>query len=87
MSQNKTRVLLCKRLSGECRDVYSIHGGILSPVLVVVGCIGLHCAVLGCIELYWAEQVCIGLHWAVLGCTWLFWNLVDCIWQHWAVLD
>ena len=36
-----------------------IHDGILSPALMVVGCSGVHCAVL----------VCTGLYWAVLGCS------------------
>ena len=67
---NKTRVLLCKRLSGQCIDVY------------MVVYFHLHWrwrTVVDCAVLYWA--VC-----AVLGCTWLFWNVLDCIWLYWAVL-
>ena len=46
-----------------------ILGGILSPVLVVVGCSGMYLAVLGCTGLYRAVLGCTGLYWAVLYCT------------------
>ena len=59
--KNKTRVLLCKRLSGQCRDVY------MMVVYLVVGCSGLCCAVLGCTGMYWAELGCTGLYWSLLG--------------------
>ena len=49
-----------------------IHGGILSPVLVVVDCTGLYLAVLGYTGLYWAVLGFTGLYWAVLGCTGLY---------------
>ena len=55
---NKTRVLLCKRLSGQCRDVY------------MVVYFHLHWwwwAVVDCAVLYWAVLVCTGLYWSVLG--------------------
>ena len=63
-----------------------INGGILSLLLVVVGCSGQPCAILGCTGLYWAVLGCTGLCLAVLGCNWLFWNVVECIGLYWAVL-
>ena len=63
-----------------------INGGILSLLLVVVGCSGLHWATFGCTGLYWALLVCIGLHLAVLDSTWLFWNAVHCIGMYWTAL-
>ena len=60
---NKTRVLLCKRLSGQCRDVY------------MVVYFHLHWwwwAVVDCAVLYWAVLGCTGLNWAVLDCTGLY---------------
>ena len=61
--KNKTRVLLCKRLSGQCRDVY------------MVVYFHLHWwwwAVVDCAVLYWAVLGCTGLNWAVLDCTGLY---------------
>ena len=58
---NKTRVVLCKRLSGQCRDVYMV--------------VYLHWwwwAVVDCAVLYWAVLGCTGLNWAVLDCTGLY---------------
>ena len=52
---NKTRVLLCKRLSG-------LHW-------TVLGCTGLWWAVLGCTGLYWTELVFTKLNCAVRGCS------------------
>ena len=60
---NKTRVLLCKRLSGQCRDAY------------MVVYFHLHwCwwAVLGCTGLYWTVLVFTKLNWAVVGCSRLY---------------
>ena len=44
-----------------------INGGILSLLMVVVGCSRLPCAILGCTGLFWAVLGCSGLYWAVLG--------------------
>ena len=74
---NKTRVLLCKRLSGSCRDVY---------IVVYFHLRWSWWAVLGCTGMYWDVLECTGLYWAVLVFTWLLWNVVDCIWLYWAVL-
>ena len=55
---DKTRVLLCKRLSGQCRDVY------------MVVYFHLHWwwwALLGCTGLYWAVLGCTGLYWSLIG--------------------
>ena len=76
-SLNKTRLLLCKRLSGQCRDVYMV--------------VYFHLdwwwrAVVDYAVLYWAVLGCTWLYWSVQGCTWLFWNVVGCIWLYWAVL-
>ena len=63
--QNKTRVLLCKRLSGQCRDVY----------MVVYFHLHLHWwwwAVVDCAVLYWVVLGCTGMNWAVLDCTGLY---------------
>ena len=63
MKKNKTRVLLCKRLSGQCRDAY------------MVVYFHLHWwwwAVVDCAVLYWAVLGCTGLNWAVLDCTGLY---------------
>ena len=49
-----------------------IHGGILSPVLVVVGCSGPYWATV----LYWATLDITGLYWAVLGSSGLFWAVL-----------
>ena len=60
---NKTSVLLCKRLPGQCRDVY------------MVVYFHLHWwwwAVVDCAVLYWAVLGCTGLNWAVLDCTGLY---------------
>ena len=60
---NKTRLLLCKRLSGQCRDVY------------MVVYFHLHWwwwAVVDCAVLYWAVLGCTGMNWAVLDCTGLY---------------
>ena len=68
---NKTRLLLCKRLSGQCRDVY------------MVVYFHLHWwwwALVDCTVLYWAVLGFTWLYWSVQGCTWLFWNVVGCIW-------
>ena len=56
--QNKTRVLLCKRLSGQCRDVYMVVYFHLHWWWWAV----VDCAVLGC----------TGMNWAVLDCTGLY---------------
>ena len=85
-NHNKTRPgCFCAKDCLDSEDIY-IHGGILSFLLVVVGCSGLHCAILGCTWLYWSVLVCIWLHWVVLGSTWLFWNVVDCTGLQWTVL-
>ena len=65
---DKTRVLLCKRLSGQCRDVYMV---------VYFHLHWLWWAVLGCTGLYWTGLGCGGLYWAVLGCTGLYWSLLS----------
>ena len=55
---NKTRVLLCKRLSGQCRDV---------DMAVYFHLHWWWWAVVECAVLYWAELGCTGLHWSLLG--------------------
>ena len=56
------------------------------PVLVVVGCSGLYCAVLGLVKLCWAVSGYIGLYWAALGCTGLDLAVLGCSGLPWAVL-
>ena len=75
---NKTRVLLCKRLSGQCIDVcmvvyFHLHWWWWA----VVDCAVLYWAVLGCTGLYWAELGCTGLYWSLLGWIGLWWAVVD----------
>ena len=75
---NKTRVLLCKRLSGQCRDVY------------MVVYFHLHwwwCAVVGCRVLYWALLVCAGLYLAVLECSGLYLVALCCAGLYCALVD
>ena len=81
ITENKTRVLLCKRLSGQCRDVYMVvYFHLYWWWWAVVDCTVLHWAVLGCAGLYWSVLACIRLNWAVVGfsrlyrCTWLYWE-------------
>ena len=61
---NKTRVLLCKRLSG-------LHW-------TVLGCTGLWWAVLGCTGLYWTVLGFTRLNWAVVGCSRLYCGVMGC---------
>ena len=61
-SIKKTRPgCFCAKDCLDSEEMY-IHGGILSLLLVVMGCSGLHCAILGCAGLYWAVLVSIWLH-------------------------
>ena len=76
--QNKTRVLLCKRLSGQCRDVYSV---------VYFHLHWWWCAVVGCTVLYWAVLVCAGLYLAVLECSGLYLVVLGSAGLYWAVVD
>ena len=78
--QNTRPGCFCAKDCPDSEKMY-IHGGILSLLLVVVGCSGL-CY----IGLYLAVLGCTGLYLAALGCTWLFWNVVDCTVLHWTVL-
>ena len=53
----------CAKDCLDCGEKY-IHGGILSLLLVVVGCSGLHCAVLGCTGYIYQAVVWSGFdHW------------------------
>ena len=61
---NKTRVLLCKRLSGL--------------QWTVLGCTGLWWAVVGCTGLYWTELVFTKLNCAVVGCSRLYCGVLGC---------
>ena len=66
--KNKTRVLLCKRLSGQCRDVY------------MVVYFHLHWwwwAVVDCAVLYWAVLGWTGLWWAVVDWTAVYWAVLE----------
>ena len=74
----------------DSEEMY-IHGGILSLLLVSVGCSGQHCAILGCTGLYWTGLFWnvvdyIGLYWAVLGCTRLYSAELGCCVLYPAVL-
>ena len=75
---DKTRVLLCKRLSGQCRDVYMVvYFHLHWWWWAVVDCTVLHWAVLGCAGLYWSVLVCTRLNWAVVGCSRLYCGVMD----------
>ena len=70
---DKTRVLLCKRLSGQCKDVYMVvYFHLYWWWWAVLGCTGLYCGVLGCTGLYWTVLVFTKLNWAVVGCSRLY---------------
>ena len=85
--RNKTRVLLCKRLSGQCRDVYMVvYFHLHWWWWAVVDCAVLYWAVLGCTGLYWDELGCTGLYWSLLGWIGLWWAVVDWTAVYWAVL-
>ena len=74
-NNNKTRVLLYKRLSGQCRDVYIVvYFHLYWWCWAVVDCTVLYWAVLGCAGLYWTVHGCTGLYWTVLDSTGLYWT-------------
>ena len=76
---HKTRVLLCKRLSERCKDVYMVvYFHLHSWWWAVVDCTVLHWAVLGCAGLYWSVLVCTRLNWAVVGCSRLYCGVLGC---------
>ena len=87
IEKHKARVFLCKRLSGQWRDVsIEVYFHLYWWWWAVLGCTVVYWAALWCNGLYWAVLGYTGLYWAVLGCTRLYWTVLGCTGMYWDVL-